>query len=355
MSEPTSRRKDAHLDLAASGPVEPEHSSTLLEHVHLVHDALPDLALSDVDLSTTFLGKRLRAPLLVTGMTGGSERAAAVNRDLAWAAEKAGVAFGLGSQRAMSESPEWTASYRVREQAPTTVILGNIGLAQARKLGPQGCSELIERIGADGLCLHLNPAQELAQPEGDRDFRGGLDAVRALANELGERLIVKETGCGLSPAVAKRLVDAGVKAVDVSGAGGTSWVRVEALRAHGHSARLGEEFATWGIPTAAAVAASAKALNGKATIIAAGGIRTGLDAAKALALGANLAGLALPIFRAQQQGGREGAAEEILHVVDGLARALLLTGSRTPAELRAKPRVLAGALNDWLGALAGVP
>jgi isopentenyl-diphosphate delta-isomerase len=351
MAELTSRRKDAHLDLTATGDVEPRGSTTLLDQVHLVHDALPDLTRDEIDLATPFLGKTLRAPLLITGMTGGSERAGLVNRDLARAAERAGVAFGVGSQRAMSETPELAATYSIRELAPTLVLLGNIGLAQGRKLGPKGCRMLMERIQADGLCLHLNVAQELAQPEGDRDFRGGLDLVKALVQELGDKLVVKETGCGLSPAVAERLVKAGVKHLDLSGAGGTSWVRVEVLRATGDDARLGEEFSTWGVPTAAAVAGAYARVGGQATLIASGGIRTGLEAAKALALGATLAGCALPVFRAQQQAGEAGALAELHHLVEGMARTLLLTGSRSPAELRRQPRVLTGALKDWLAAL----
>lgn len=351
MSEPTSRRKDSHLDLAATGEVEPEGVRTLLDDVHLVHDALPDLAASDIDLSTRWLGKSLAAPLLVTGMTGGSDRAGAVNRDLARAAEQAGVAFGLGSQRAMSERPEWTSSYAVRDVAPNVLLLGNIGLAQARTIGPRACRELMERIGADGLCLHLNPAQELTQPEGDRDFRGGLELVGALVQELGERLVVKETGCGLSPAVALRLVGRGVKHLDVSGAGGTSWVRVEALRTAGEAARLGEEFSGWGIPTAAAAGSVARAVGGKATVIASGGIRSGLDVARALSLGASLVGCALPVFRAQQAGGVDAAIAELAHLREGLARTLLLTGSKDPAALRGKPRVVTGELATWLKAL----
>jgi isopentenyl-diphosphate delta-isomerase len=351
MSEPTSRRKDSHLDLAATGEVEPAGVRTLLDDVHLVHDALPDLAASEIDLSTTWLGKTLAAPLLITGMTGGSERAGVVNRDLARAAERAGVAIGLGSQRAMSEKPEWISSYAVREVAPSVLLLGNIGLTQARAVGSKACRALMERIGADGLCLHLNPAQELTQPEGDRDFRGGLDVVRALVDELGDRLVVKETGCGLSPAVAVRLVDRGVRHLDVSGAGGTSWVRVEALRTQGDAARLGEEFSDWGIPTAAATASVASAISGRATVIASGGVRSGLDAARALALGASLVGCALPVFRAQQTGGVEGATAELAHLREGLARTLLLTGSKDVAALRNKPRVITGELRAWLTGL----
>jgi isopentenyl-diphosphate delta-isomerase len=352
MSDPTSHRKDAHLDICAIEEVEAEGNRTLLDCVHLVHDALPDLAYHQLDLSTAFLGKRLRAPLLITGMTGGSERASQVNRDLALAAERTGIAFGLGSQRAMSESAELSGSYQVRDVAPTTVLLGNLGLVQARSVGVPGCLALMKSIGADGLCLHLNVAQELTQPEGDRDFSGGLALVRALAAELGERLVVKETGCGISPSVGLRLVEAGVRCIDVSGAGGTSWVRVEALRATAGAARLGNEFADWGIPTAAAVASVRNAVGERALLIGSGGVRTGREAAKVLALGAHLAGAALPIFRAQQAGGTDGATQAISHLIEGLRHTLLLTGSRTAAELRLRPRVVTGELKDWLAAIS---
>src|SRR5262249_12443677 len=161
------------------------------------------------DLSTPFFGKRLRAPLLITGMTGGTERAQQVNRDLASLAEELGLAFGVGSQRAMSEDSSRAATFQVRQVAPTVVLLGNMGLVQAAKLGVDGVVRLVDEIGADGLAVHLNPAQELAQPEGDRDFRGGYAVLRQLARRFGERLVVKETGCGLSPAVARRLVECG--------------------------------------------------------------------------------------------------------------------------------------------------
>ncbi|HZN93630.1 MAG TPA: type 2 isopentenyl-diphosphate Delta-isomerase, partial [Myxococcales bacterium] len=190
----TARRKDAHLDLCADGDVEPQGNDTLLSQVHLVHCALPELALGDVDLSTPFFGKRLKAPLAITGMTGGTERAQQVNRDLASVAEELGLAFGVGSQRAMSEDPSRAATFKVREVAPTAVLIGNLGVQQAIKLGMDGIVRLVDGIGADGLAVHLNPAQELAQPEGDRDFRGGYALLRQLAKHFGERLLVKETG-----------------------------------------------------------------------------------------------------------------------------------------------------------------
>jgi isopentenyl-diphosphate delta-isomerase len=284
-------------------------------------------------------------------MTGGTERASAVNRDLALLAERHGLAFGVGSQRAMAEAPERAATFQVRQVAPTVPLLGNIGLYQAVAMGVDGVRKLADAIGADGMALHLNAGQELTQPEGDRDFRGGYDVVGALVKAFGPRLLVKETGCGIGPEVARRLVDLGVQNLDVSGLGGTSWVRVEQLRAQGPLAQLGAEFSSWGIPTAAAIATVRRRVGPNARLVASGGIRTGLEAAKVLALGADVAGMALPLFRAQQAGGLEGADAALRLILEGLRQTLVLTGSRSCAELRKRPLVLTGELKDWLAAL----
>jgi isopentenyl-diphosphate Delta-isomerase len=351
----TARRKDAHLDLCATGDVEPAENSTLLECVRLVHCAMPELAVEEVDLSTEFLGKTLRAPLLITGMTGGTARAGVVNRDLAMLAERHGLAFGVGSQRAMAEDPALAETYAVRDVAPTVPLLGNIGLYQAVRLGVEGVRRLADAIGADGMALHLNAGQELTQPEGDRDFRGGYRVVSDLVRAFGSRLLVKETGCGIGPQVARRLVDLGVRNLDVSGLGGTSWVRVEQLRAKGLQAELGAEFSSWGIPTAAAIASVRRTVGGDARLVASGGLRTGLDVAKALALGADVAGIALPLFRAQQEGGLDGAERALDLILTGLRQALVLTGSGRCPALREKPRVVTGELKDWLVALGAGP
>ena len=347
----TARRKDSHLDLCATGDVEPQQNTTLLECVRLLHCAMPELAVEDLDLGTPLFGKRLRFPLTVTGMTGGTERAGLVNRDLAQLAEAYGLAFGVGSQRAMAEDPARAASFRVRHVAPTAVLVGNIGLFQALQLGVDGVRRLADAIDADAMALHLNAGQELTQPEGDRDFRGGYRAVEGLARAFGDRLLVKETGCGIAPDVARRLVELGVRALDVSGLGGTSWVRVEQLRAGGVAAKVGEEFSGWGIPTAAAVACVRRVVGKDVRLIASGGLRTGLEVAKALALGADAAGMALPLFRAQQEGGYAGAEAALQAVLEGLRQALVLTGSRTPAGLRQRPLVVTGELKDWMAAL----
>ncbi|MBL8940100.1 MAG: type 2 isopentenyl-diphosphate Delta-isomerase, partial [Archangium sp.] len=202
VDETTAKRKDAHLDLCATEEVAPVENTTLLDRLFLVHCAMPELSADELDLSTPLFGKRLKAPLLVTGMTGGTERAMQVNRDIAQVAEEFGVAFGVGSQRAMAERPELTRTFAVRDVAPSTVLIGNIGLVQAVRLGVDGVRRLFEGINADAMAVHLNPGQELTQPEGDRDFRGGYEIVGALVKALGaSRVMVKETGCGISPEV----------------------------------------------------------------------------------------------------------------------------------------------------------
>ena len=255
------QRKADHIEVAASGRAD-FVKSTLLEHVHLMHQALPELAVDDVDLSTEIAGKRLRAPLLITGMTGGTPEAAAINRDLAKAAQAAGVAFGVGSQRAMDEHPELQGTYQVRDVAPDVVLLGNLGGVQALAMGPARVVELAKRIGADAIAIHLNPGQEMIQPNGDRDFRGVRDGIARLVAQAPLPVIVKETGCGLSREAAGALMAIGVRMVDVAGAGGTSWVAVEAVRTgstNPDAAALGSELWDWGVPTAVSVVACAKA------------------------------------------------------------------------------------------------
>jgi isopentenyl-diphosphate delta-isomerase len=345
MSDISSRKAD-HLDLCATGDVGFHATGTLLDGVRFVHDSLPEVAVGDIDLSVRVVGKKLRAPIVIAGMTGGTERAQRINRELASIAEEKGYGFGLGSQRAILKNPASLSTYQVRDVAPTVLLLGIIGGVQAAQMSTEAVRDLAASVGADAICLHLNPAQEIAQPEGDRDFRGVLDAFQRLTAELPIPVVAKETGCGLSARVARRLAAAGVRHVDVSGAGGTSWVAVEAERAKGELRAIGDRFREWGIPTAASVALVAPV--GFQTIIATGGIKTGVDVAAAIALGASAGGIARPVFQAFEKGGRAGATAFLSQIEAEIRTVMLLTGSRTVEDLRRAPRVLVGELAEWV-------
>lgn len=341
-------RKADHIDLCATGDVGFRAKTTLLEEVELVHDALPELSLEQVDTRVEVFGKVLRAPIVVAAMTGGTGRAREINRQLAAIAEARGYGFGLGSQRAMlSGEAERTSTYEIRDVAPNALLLGNVGGVQARDLTTEAVLSLVTRVGADALCVHLNPAMELVQPGGDRDFVGVEAALRRLCAELPVPVVAKETGSGLGPRALRRLVDAGVRHVDVSGAGGTSWVAVETARAAGAARSLGETFREWGIPTAASVVLARRVRPKLTTIIATGGIKSGLDAARAIALGARLVGIARPVLQALIEGGPEGATAYLEGVEAELRAAMLLTGSRTVRELRRATFVAGPALSAW--------
>jgi isopentenyl-diphosphate Delta-isomerase len=345
MSTDIGQRKRDHIDLCATGPVGFRDRTTLLECVKLIHDALPELSLDEVDTSVTVLGKTLKAPILIAAMTGGTSEAAEINHVLAEVAEQRGYGFGLGSQRAMHRRSEVSWTYTVREKAPTTLVLGNVGMVQAREMTTADLRALASGVGADALCVHLNPAMELVQPGGDRDFRGGASLLKRLVEELGIPVIAKETGNGISLAAAKKIHAAGVRHVDVSGAGGTSWVGVETLRAEGGARRLGEAIWDWGVPTGASVTYCERV--GFDTIIATGGISSGSDVARALALGASACGIARPTLKALREGGREGVHQFLDDVERELRALMLLTGSRNVAALRAAPRVIVGELDRW--------
>jgi len=344
------RRKSDHINVAASGAADFRNRTTLLEQVHLVHHSLPERAVEDIDLETELLGRTLSAPVVISGMTGGTPEARDINRALAGAAGELGLAFGVGSQRAMHQHPELEDTFQVRDAAPDVFLIGNIGAVQARDMGADAVADLARRIDANAMAVHLNPAQELIQVDGDRDFRGQLDTIAALVKELPVPVIAKETGCGLSPKAARSLRDVGVRAVDVSGAGGTSWVAVEAVRAANESdARaLGSEFWDWGLPTAVSTAACAKQ---ELQVIATGGLRSGHDVARAIALGATAGGLAAPVLRAYQDGGRDGAVAFLRRVINGVRTVTLLTGCGCSDELIEAPRHLGSELAAWLSDL----
>lgn len=341
-------RKADHIALCVDGDVGFERKTTLFEDVDLEHDALADLHIDQIDLATSFAGKALRAPLIIAAMTGGTPEADSINRELAAAAQHFGLGFGFGSQRPLLIRGI-RDGYFIRDVAPDVLVLGNIGIVQARETSTGRLRALVQETGCDALCVHLNPAMEVVQPGGDRDFRGGLDTIRRLVEELGTPIIVKETGCGLSRRVGERLRAVGVTHVDTSGAGGTSWVAVETARASEGQRALGARFRDWGIPTAASILQ----LRGLGlTICATGGVSSGLDVAKALALGATCAGMARPLLQAQARGELHQA---IRGVLDELRVACLLTGAGSARDLPGVSRRIGPRLAAWEPAPLRIP
>jgi isopentenyl-diphosphate Delta-isomerase len=294
------RRKQEHLEICLAGDVSSGIASGA-ERYRLVHRALPELSLDQVDLGTTLLGKRLNAPLLISSMTGGTQRAGDLNRILAEAAQRLGIAMGLGSLRAAIEDSSLLPTYQVRDVAPDILLFANLGAVQLNYgISPEDCQRSVDSVGADALILHLNPLQEALQPEGEVDFRGLHAKIAHLCQRLTVPVVVKEVGHGISGQVATMLRDAGVAAIDVAGAGGTSWSAVEALR-NPNVAAVADAFRAWGIPTFEALV-QVRAAVPDLSIIASGGIANGADAAKALALGASAVGCARPWLRAVAAG-----------------------------------------------------
>lgn len=342
----TRERKLGHLELFREGhPSHGPERTTLFEQVELLPEPLPDFGLADVDTSVELLGRRLRAPLLLTGMTGGAPEAGQINQALAGLAGELGVGFGVGSQRAMLEDASLLPTYDVRASAgPETLVLANVGVAQLAELPVDRARWLVDSIGADALCVHLNVAQELVQPEGDRAFAGAADALGRLCDELERPVVAKEVGSGFGRGAVERMRDLGVAAVDVAGAGGTSWTYAEALRGDERAQRLGQTFRSWGVPTAAAVLQAAGV---GPPVIASGGVRSGLDVVKALALGATAAGVAGPVIRALMNDGLDAARRLLGLIVEEVRVAMILTGARSLEELPGRERRLGPDLQRW--------
>lgn len=321
-------RKRKHLEVCLSEPVEYQTLTTGLEHYRLRYRALPELALDEVDLSTQFLGKLLRAPFLIGAMTGGEERGARINRTLAEAAEHLGLGMMLGSQRVMLERPQALASFQVRRVAPSTLLVGNLGLVQLNKgYGLEHLEQAVSLVGADALALHLNPLQEATQG-GDTDFRGLLGKLRSLLPRVPFPVMLKEVGHGIGREVAQQLLDLPIAALDVAGAGGTCWAKVEEWVRFGEV--LHPELVEIGIPTAQALLETRGVLPG-IPLVASGGIKSGTDAAKALALGAQMVAVARPLVRP----ALEGTAAVIAWLENFLWElrvALYAIGARTPSE-----------------------
>jgi len=313
--------------------------SSGLSCLHFLHNPLPEIDLAEVDCRLRFLGKPLRAPILISSMTGGTAEARRINRTLAEAAQQHGVALGLGSQRAALETPSLADTYQVRDLAPDILLLANLGAVQLNYgYDVNHCRRAVEMIGADALILHLNALQEALQPEGDTRFSGLLRRIEAVCHTLEVPVIAKEVGWGISADAARRLVEAGVAAIDVAGAGGTSWSQVEMHRARDeHQRQLAAAFRSWGLPTADAVQQVRQALP-DVPLIASGGLRGGLDIAKCLALGADLGGLAGPFLRSAAVSV-EAVSDSLRLATAEVRTAMFVTGCRTLADLRRVPLV----------------
>jgi isopentenyl-diphosphate delta-isomerase len=342
--EMTSHRKRDHIRICLEHPVEAGNPG--FGDVHLVHRALPECRMDRIDTSVRFLGHRFRSPLFIAAMTGGHPSATAINRNLAAAAEHFGIGMGVGSQRAALEDPDLAESFAVaREAAPTAFLCANLGAVQLREHGIEWADRAVEMIDGQALCVHLNFLQEAIQPEGDHDATGCLEAIRDLCSDFRFPVIAKETGAGISRETAESLWGAGVAAIDVGGAGGTSWALVESLRAEDpETRRIGLQFAGWGIPT---VVSLCEVAGSGGPVIATGGVRSGMDMAKAMALGADLCGTALPLLRPAVEG-EEQLSAAIAGLQAQLRTAMFLTGSRTVADLHLARTVITGTTRQMV-------
>ncbi len=339
----TSSRKLDHLRLCAETDV--AYGDSGFSDVRLVHNAVPECAVSDIDTSISFLGRKLSAPIFLAGMTGGHPDTTEVNRTLAAVAEAKNLAMGVGSQRAALENPDLEESFAVaRDTAPHAFLAGNISAVQLRDHGIEWAERAVSMIDADALCIHLNFLQEMIQVEGDRSAVGVLETIRETVRALNVPVIVKETGSGISREAAAKLFEAGAAAVDVGGFGGTSWAKIEKARASDKSHQmLGDTFLEWGIPTAVSVFEVAQ-VRAK-PVIATGGLKNGLDAAKAIALGADMAGFALAVLPDAMKG--YDALHGRIETIEGeLATAMFLTGAQNISELAKVRYYLTGKVRE---------
>ena len=334
MTSDIERRKRAHIDTVLREDVGAKGVTTGFEQLYFEHVALPEIDLDTVDMRCKVFGKSLAAPLLISSMTGGTDVARNINRHLAEAAQEIGIAMGVGSQRAAIVDPVFADTFRVRSVAPDILLFANLGAVQFNYgFTAEEARKAVEMIGADALFLHLNPLQEAVQSEGDRNWAGVLSKIGDLANRLEVPIVVKEVGNGISGSLARRLMDAGVAGIDVAGAGGTSWSEVEAHRQDDETMRrVAHSFAGWGIPTAWALSDVRAALP-DTPLIASGGVRTGIDAAKAIRLGADLVGMAAPALGSATETAK-AVETRMSAVVEELRIAMFCTGCRDLGALR---------------------
>lgn len=344
-------RKVEHVEICLYNQVE-NFTTNYFEYVKLIHQALPGFAFSDVDVSVEFLGKRMSAPIIITGMTGGTEELGKLNEIIAEVAEEIGIGMGVGSQRIAIEKKETSSTFAIaRKKAPTIPIIANLGAPQLVKgYGLKEIEEAIQMIEADAIAIHFNPAQEVFQPEGDTDYSYTiLDNLVDISKSLNVPIIIKETGSGISVEVASLFYSKGFRYFDVSGQGGTSWIAVEmyrGLRRGNWKAESAKNFLDWGIPTAASIIETRIGAP-DSVIIGSGGIRNGLDVIKALALGANIGGFALPALKAAIRG-KESLRDFLKRTIFEIKTAMFLSGSKSIKDVYKSPIVIFGHLRDWL-------
>lgn len=344
-------RKEHHLDICLDDERYPDPAAggTSLDQVRLVHRALPELDYGAIDTGLRFLRARLRLPLLISCMTGGSGRGRSANRALAEAAQRAGAAVGVGSIRPLLRDPDTFADFHVKPHAPDVPVLANLGAVQLRAIGAAALRPLLERLEVQALVIHLNAGQELFQPGGDRDFRGLLEAIAGAVAGCGVPVLVKETGFGIGPAEIRLLLGYGVRYVDVAGSGGTNWIAVEGERLAAPERHSARAFADWGLPTGVLLAALGAEEAGR--VIASGGLRQGVHLAKAVALGAGLGAMALPFIRAVMAGGVDGVVALIARIEHELRTAMTLCGAPTLAALRRAPVMQSAAFRHQVAEL----
>jgi isopentenyl-diphosphate Delta-isomerase len=333
MSDSTKQRKADHIRICLEEDVQFRASSGL-EKYRFTHCCLPEIDYADLDIKTTFLRKSLGAPLLISSMTGGTAQAQQINQRLAAVAQTYGLAMGVGSQRVAIEQAQTAPTFQVRSIAPDILLFANLGAVQLNYgYGAEQCQKAVDLLQADALILHINPLQECIQPQGDLNFSGLLAKIAVVCEKLSVPVIAKEVGNGISAAMAKQLINAGIQAIDVAGAGGTSWSLVESQRAPNDLLKqLGRTFGDWGIPTAECLVDIHQTYP-QMPLIASGGLRNGLDVAKSIGLGAGLAGMALPFLQAADIS-EEAVIDRVDLLIAELKTAMFCTGSRQLADLR---------------------
>jgi isopentenyl-diphosphate Delta-isomerase len=349
MANETGKRKEDHIRICLGNKAQAKTATSGFEDIQLIHRALPEVNKEKIKLSTTFLGKKFNAPIIVGAMTGGTEQATQINSSIAQAVEKLGLGMGVGSQRAAIENQKLEQTYAIaRKMAPNAFLIANIGGVQlVHGYGLKEVKKVVEMIDADAVAVHLNALQEAVQPEGQTNFKGVLAKIAEIASALDTPVIVKETGAGISAEDARALENAGVKSIDVGGVGGTSFAAVEYYRSTAEANLSGEAFWDWGIPTAVSLIETVQTV--KLPVIASGGLRCGTDVAKALALNASLVGISQPILQTAVKSSKE-TEDKLSCLIEELRNAMFLVGAKRVSDLAKISIVITGKTGQWLQA-----